>query len=518
MRNKFRFCLSTVMAVALAITSQAFADTTITILHNNDTHAHIVPFDDANHGTNCGGAVRRAGLIELIKKEVKEPLLLDAGDISQGTTFFTLFRGEASFSVAKQLGYSATTMGNHELDLGIERTLEVLDKTGMRLLSCNVKWPDNRYVFEPFAVFVRNGLKIAVIGRTGSDAWGDCNIKETNKMKLLDPIESVRATAKRIRPYVDLIAVISHSEVAQDRLLAASVSEVDIVVGGHTHEIVRKPELIKHNDKAGDYDNGLGGTLFTEAGEWGHYLGRVDITVDEKTKKITKYDGELIEVRPEHEQFAPKAIKDLVDYYDQSRLKQIGRVIGHTAKEIEYNKDLRWKKMLPACIFTCEAMRYASKGDIGLINARGVRANIPEGDITVGDIHTMLPFENTVVVVTLKGSDVQKMFDYLAQNYGHLDAYETAGVTADMYVEEGKAKNIKINGEPLDENKEYRVSTGSFIADGNLGADVFFANPVSIFDTGIVMRDAQIAYTEHVKEVPDFDYQPLNFIKAKSNK
>ena len=110
------------------------------------------------------------------------------------------------------------------------------------------------------------------------------------------------------------------------------------------------------------------------------------------------------------------------------------------------------------------------------------------------------------------------MFDYLAQNYGHLDAYETAGVTADMYVEEGKAKNIKINGEPLDENKEYRVSTGSFIADGNLGADVFFANPVSIFDTGIVMRDAQIAYTEHVKEVPDFDYQPLNFIKAKSNK
>lgn len=513
MKNNRVLTIATAFAMSLGLATAVFADKNLTILHTNDTHAHLIPFSDENHGTDKGGAVRRAGLIELIRREVKEPLLVDGGDISQGTTFFTLFKGEASFKVAKALGYDATTMGNHELDLDIEHLLELLDKTGLNLLGCNVAWPDGKKnVFKPYSIFVRNGLKIGVIGRIGKDNWEDCNIKITNKMKLLDDVETVRYYAKRIRPYVDVLIVISHSEVDNDRKLAASVAELDAVIAGHTHAVIQKPELIKHNADAGDYDNGLGGTLFTEAGEWGHYLGRIDLTVDEVNKKITKWDGQLIEVKPEHEAYASKKIKDLVEYYDQSRIRQVNRVIGHTAQEISYKKENRRTEQMQNGVFACEAMRYATKGDIGLINAKGVRTSVAAGDITVGNIHTMLPFDNTVIVVTLKGTEVQKMFDYMAASWGDPDATEISGATVELNLEEGKAYNIMIGGKPLDPNKEYRISTGSFVADGNCGGDHYFANPESMLDTGILMRDATIAYIEYLKEIPEVDIQTIKLV------
>ena len=519
MKNKGFIILSAVFAVVFGFSSAVFAERQLTILHTNDTHAHLIPFSDEKHGQDCGGAVRRAGLIEKIKQEGNEILLVDGGDMSQGTTFFTLFRGEACFSIAKAMGYDATTMGNHELDLGLETILATLDKTKQRLIACNVTWPDGKkHVFEPYAVFVRNGLKIGVIGRIGKDGWSDCNIKETSKMKLLDDLETVRYYAKRIRPYVDVLIAISHSEVENDRLLASSISELDAVIGGHSHAVIMTPELMKHNEKAGNYDNGLGGTLYTEAGEWGQYLGRLNFTVDEKNKKIVKWDGELIKVKPEHEAYAPKRIKDLVEFYNQSRLKQVSRVIGHTAKEITYNKSKRKTEVMQNGVFTCDGMRYATKSDIGLINAKGVRTNVPAGDISVGTIHTMLPFDNTVVVYTMKGSEIQKMFDYMASRWGDsvVDAIVVSGVKVELHLNEGSARNIVIGGQALEPEKEYRVCTGSFIADGNCGGDVFFANPTTMLDTGIIMRDALIAYVEHLKEIPQIDTDTIKLIGSKN--
>ena len=513
MLNRKNITITLLFAVFLGFASTVYADKTITILHTNDTHAHLIPFDHKDHGKNCGGIVRRAGLIEKIKKEVKQPLILDAGDIFQGTTFFTLFRGEASYKTAKALGVDATTMGNHELDLGIEHLLEMIDKTKMKVLGSNVVWPDGKkHVFQPYAVFVRNGLKIGVIGRIGHDNWHDCNIKHTNKMKLLDDIENIRETAKRIRPYVDLVIVISHAEIENDKKLAASVSEIDVVIGGHTHSKIDKPELIKHNEIAGDYDNGLGGTLFTEAYEWGHYLGRIDLTVDDN-KKITKWDGKLIEVLPEYEAYAPKEIKDLVEYYDQSRIKYVNKVIAHSEKGLPYEKNLCTKVMRPAGIFTCESFINITKCDIALVNAFGVRCGIDAGDVKIENVHTMLPFDNNIVLVTMKGDQVKKMFDHAAKIWEKQSSTIFAGVTGELYVDEGRADNIKVNGQPLDYNKEYTIAASSYVVDGNDGGDVFFAKPISIKDTGMIIRDAVITYMEKLKEIPEIDYEPLRIIR-----
>ncbi len=514
MLNRKKYIVFTLFLIVVLGFSTAFADTKVTILHTNDTHAHLIPFDDPSHGKDCGGIVRRAGLMELIKREGNNPLILDSGDIFQGTTFFTLFKGEASYRTAKAIGLDATTMGNHELDLGIEHLLAMLDKTQLKLLACNVAWPDGKkLVFQPYSVFVRNGIKIGVIGRVGHDNWGDCNIKVTNKMKLLDDTETVRETAKRIRPYIDLLVVISHSEIENDKKLAASIAELDIVIGGHTHSKIMKPILIKHNEKAGNYDNGLGGTLFTEGYEWGHYLGRVDFIFDDN-KKIKSWDGELLEVKQEHEAYAPRLIKDLVSYYDHRRIQQMNKVIAHSEKGLPYDKGLRSKKMCPAGIFTCESMRYVTNSDIGMVNAKGVRCPIEAGNIKVENIHTMLPFDNNVIVVTLKGEELKKVFDHAAKIWDKQSSTVFAGVSGELYIDENKAKNIKVNGQPIVDTKEYTVAVTSFIVDGNDGGDVFFAKPVSIKDSGIVMRDAVIEYMEYLKEIPAIDYEPLTIVKT----
>ena len=517
MRNKTKYTVLTLFMSVIMGFSPLFADTKVTILHTNDTHAHLIPYDEPDHGTDCGGIVRRAGLIEQIKKEGNNPLILDAGDIFQGTAFFTLFRGEASFKTAKAIGIDATTMGNHELDLGIEHLLAMLDMTHLNLLACNVVWPDGkRYVFKPYDVFVRNGIKIGVIGRVGHDNWAECNKKVTNKMKLLDDIETVRATAKRIRPYVDLLVVISHAEVGNDRKMAASISEIDIVIGGHSHTKIMTPELIKHDKTAGNYDNGLGGTLFTEAYEWGHFLGRVDLIFDDN-KKLKGWDGGLIKVLPEHEAYAPRLIKDLVNYYDHRRINLMNKVIAHSKNGLPYDKKLRTKKMCPAAIFTCDSLRYVTKADIGMVNAKGVRCSIDPGDIKIEHIHTMLPFDNTISVITLTGEEVQKMLDHAAKIWDKLSSTIVTGVSGELYVDENKAKNIKINGQPIDPKKEYTIAVTSFLADGNDGGDVFFAKPVSMKDVGIVMRDAVIEYMEYLKEIPTIDYEPLKIVKTSSN-
>ena len=513
MLNKKYINITLLFAVFFGFVSTVFADKNLTILHTNDTHAHLIPFDDPDHGKDCGGLVRRSGLINLIKKDVENPLILDAGDIFQGTTFFTLFKGEACYRTAKAIGVDATTMGNHELDLGIEHLLSIIDKTGMKVLASNVVWPDGKkHVFQPYAVFVRNGIKVGVIGRVGHDNWSECNIKVTNKMKLLDDIENIRETAKRIRPYVDLLVVISHADVGNDRKLAASISEIDIVIGGHSHIKIMNPELIKHNETAGNYDNGIGGTIFTEAYEWGHYLGRIDLTFDDN-KRITKWGGELLEVKPEYEAYATKGIKDLVEYYDQSRIKQMSRVIAHSEKGLPYDKKLRVKKMCPAGIFTCESLRHATNSDIGIVNAKGVRSGIPAGDVKVDDVQTMLPFDNTLSVVTLKGSEVLKMCDHMAKIWEKKSSTVVAGLSGELYPDECKAKNVKVNGQPVDPDREYTIAVTSFIVDGNDGGDVFFAKPVSMRDTGIIMRDAVISYMEQIKELPNIDYEPMQIIR-----
>ncbi|PKL48025.1 MAG: hypothetical protein CVV42_11115 [Candidatus Riflebacteria bacterium HGW-Riflebacteria-2] len=185
-------------------------DREVTILHTNDVHSHILPYDSKTKGQNIGGVARRAALVRKIKDHTPYALYLDAGDLFQGTPFYSVFKGEACHRLAVAAGIEATTIGNHELDNGIDNLKKQIAVSGIRMLCCNVFDRSNgRLVFPAYHVFVRNGVKIAVIGSIGDSAWVDADRKYCAPLEFRGQTATVKQVARRIRPYVDLVVVLS---------------------------------------------------------------------------------------------------------------------------------------------------------------------------------------------------------------------------------------------------------------------------------------------------------------------
>jgi len=508
MKNNFKAA-----AMLLAFVTLFFlpvdAATRLTILHTNDTHSRMLPFDSKQHGPDCGGIVRRSGLIEHIRSQEGEILLLDAGDILQGTPFYSIFKGEACYRTAKACGYDATTLGNHELDNDLGNLQARLAETGMRLLCCNVFFAGTRRpVFAPYHVFVRNGLKIGVIGSIGNEAWEDIDRKIRAPMALQDQTEAVRITARRIRPYVDLVILLSHAGIEFDEQIAAAVAEIDLLIGGHTHVELNQPKLVANKAEAGTCNNGLNGTLVAQAGEWGHFVGRIDLLIEDD-RRIASWSGSLIKVSPQFEHLAPAGLVKMVSDYDQTLQKIMNEVLGQAPADLNFPKDERKKALLPMGSFIAAGMRDAAGSDICIVNSGAIRTDLKAGELTRGEIYEAVPYDNTVVTFAMSGAAVQKMLDFVAANFGDPDGYQFAGVTGVLDRKNGRAENIMIGGEPLSPARTYRVSTSSFMANGNIAGDKLFADPQKIEDSGVFMRDAVEGLLKKLGTLPDYRELPF---------
>ncbi|NLM17666.1 MAG: bifunctional metallophosphatase/5'-nucleotidase [Candidatus Riflebacteria bacterium] len=502
MKTKKSTRLLTFVLCFLVLTP-VFADKALTVLHTNDTHSRISSID--YKGKTMGGLIARDGLLQLIKREVGENnmLLLDAGDTSQGTAYFCYFGHQVGFVGADLLGYDATTMGNHEMDNGLDDLLKALSETELELICCNLLWKGTKKtVFRPYKVLKRNDLKIGVIGRMGHDAWNDCDIAYRAKMDFLDDTATVRKYAKRIRPYVDLVIVISHSEIENDTKLAEQVPEVDILIGGHSHKFIEKPYVIKSKVRS-DYDNGLGGTIFVEAGEWGTRLGKLDLVVS-KDGKIKKWDGKLIPVTPDYEIHARPHVVKRIRAYEKAFEAEMSEIIGHIEKDLIYNRDGRRIEPQPAGQFCAEAMKFGANADIAITNAGGIKAGLKAGNINKQQIYEIMPYNNTLTIFEMTGRQVQKMLDFIAKSGNtNPEVYQTAGVEADLYPE--GAKNIRIGNLPIEPSKIYKVTTSSFMANGNSGGTELFSSVERIERTPLFIRNAMIDYTKHIRIVPDYE-------------
>jgi 5'-nucleotidase len=483
------------------------AETTVRLIHSNDTHARIVPVNSKSHGDDVSGVLRRASLIKKIKRQTPEALVLDAGDMFQGTPFFNFFKGEACYRIAAAMGYEATTLGNHELDLSIENLLEKLQISGIRLLCCNVFYRNTgKPVFEPYRIFARNGKNIGVIGSIGDEAWESVDVKTKAPLFARPQTEMVRHFAAKIRPYVDLIVVLSHSGYELDLEMAAAINEIDVIIGGHTHTEVYAPQLVSNSQPG--FDNGLNGTIVAQSGEHGIFLGIVDISLDD-SGKIATFSGRLEKIDASVELESVPEVERLVAHYHGQLEAKMAKIAGHSQFELDYPKDLKDTKLLPMGSFTAAAMKDAGKADICLVNSGGIRAGISGSNITCGKVFEALPYDNTVVTFTMKGEEVKKMLDFICSGSDGLDGFQYAGLSGTMNFALGKAENIMIGKAPLEEHKTYRVSTSSFIANGNLGGDKLFAKIEAVEDSGIFMREAAIAFIEKLGELPDFTQNPL---------
>lgn len=256
----------------------------LTILHTNDVHSHIDPFPPTHpKNPNMGGVARRAALIESIKKENPNVLLLDAGDSFQGTPYFNYYGGELEFKLMSKMGYHATTIGNHEFDSGIDNLAAQMQHADFKILSANYDFKNtvmNGFV-KPYLVFIQDGIRVGIFG-LGVELAGLVDKKMYKETLYLDPVEITKDTVStlKIKEKCDLIICLSHLGYAYknepnkicDLKLAAITQDIDLIIGGHTHTFLDKPTVV---------ENAIGEkVLVNQVGCFGINLGRIDFYFD----------------------------------------------------------------------------------------------------------------------------------------------------------------------------------------------------------------------------------------------
>jgi 5'-nucleotidase len=262
----------------------------ITILHTNDVHSHIEPFpvDDIDY-PNLGGVARRSTLIETVRKENPNTLLLDAGDIFQGTPYFNIYGGEIEFKLMSMLKYDAATIGNHDFDNGIDGLFAQLPNATFDFVSANYDFSKtvlNNHV-KPYKIFIKNDIKIGVFG-LGIELEGLVDPKNYKETKYLNPVEIAKKVSKTLKEkeHCDLVICLSHlgyhykSDKIDDLKLAAQTKDIDLIIGGHTHTFLPKPTITK---------NSVGeNVLVNQVGCYGINLGRIDFYFDDNKNKTSK--------------------------------------------------------------------------------------------------------------------------------------------------------------------------------------------------------------------------------------
>lgn len=288
------FLKSTLAGTALVgmggygLSSFAPAGKHLTILHTNDVHSYIDPFPaDHPRNPNKGGVARRASLIESIRKENPNTLLLDAGDIFQGTPYFNYYGGALELKLMSMMKYDLATMGNHDFDNGIDGFHAQLHNAEFSFVSANYDFRKTILdgIVKPYKIFNKDGIKVGIFG-LGVQLEGLVDKKLYKETVYLDPVEITQDIVKRLKEdeKCDLIICLSHlgydykndPNKISDMKLAAQTRDIDLIIGGHTHTFLDKPTVVK---------NAVGKeVLINQTGCYGLNLGRIDFYFENRKK------------------------------------------------------------------------------------------------------------------------------------------------------------------------------------------------------------------------------------------
>ena len=267
---------------------------TITILHTNDVHSHITPFDN-NHSEfpNQGGFSRRSTLIEEIRKNNPNTLLFDAGDVFQGTPYFNVFKGELEFKLMSMLKYDAMTIGNHDFDNGISGLKKQIYHANFDFICSNYDFSNT--ILEgntsKYKIYEKSNVKIGVFG-LGIKLAGLVSKKLFKETKYIDPLEIAQEMSNQLKKNekCDLVICLSHlghkyknENKICDHIIAKNTQDIDLIIGGHTHTFMKNPEVI--TNKIGKQ------VLINQVGCFGLYLGKVDFEFYNNKLKSTFFSN-----------------------------------------------------------------------------------------------------------------------------------------------------------------------------------------------------------------------------------
>ncbi|EHR6178782.1 bifunctional UDP-sugar hydrolase/5'-nucleotidase [Vibrio parahaemolyticus] len=524
------------------------ADTTykLTVLHTNDHHGR---FWQNKHGEY--GMAARKTLIDDLRDEIQAEggsvLLLSGGDINTGVPESDLQDAEPDFKGMSKIGYDAMALGNHEFDNPLDVLFKQQDWANFPMLSANIyDKKTGKRLFQPYAMFNKQGIKIAVIGLTTEDTAKLGNPEFIGQVDFRDPKAEAKELIAELKKTEnpDLIFAVTHmghyengnrginapGDVALARYL--NEGDLDMIVGGHSQEPVcmEGPNAIKKNFKPGDecQPDQQNGTYIVQAHEWGKYVGRADYEfrngelsmvsydlIPVNLKKKINVDGQSQRVFVQDEITQDKAMLDFLRPFQEKGQSQLNVKIAESNGKLEGDRDVvRFQQTNLGRLIATAHMERA-KADFAVMNSGGVRDSIEAGDITYKDVLTVQPFGNMVSYVDMSGQEVLDYLNIVATKPVDSGAYaQFAGIS--MRIENDKVTNVFIGNKQLRLDGRYRFTVPSYNASGGDGYPKIDTHPGYV-NTGFTDAEVLKDYLESHSPIDVNEYAPSGEVMYQTN-
>lgn len=537
-------------------------DIRLTFIHTSDIHSRLFPYQfqpnrfDADDGLiqpPFGGVARIATIAKQIRETAGRTLWLDSGDCFQGAPVFNIFKGEVEMRALSLAGMDGAVVGNHEFDLGSTNLFDKIDNyASYPLLAANYLFedppnPDQRSlrdVVQPYEIYDVDGIRIGVIGMGNTSSMtGIFEGGNSLGLRPLDDKQTLANYVRLIRPQVDLVVVVSHLGLDEDEGLTATEVEdqnedlplegVDLILGGHLHIVTDPPKIIPNDDQGHT-------TLVVHSGAFAKFVGRLDVVVKvgsnnadpAQRSRITAfaYDNLPVDSRTADDPDVQRLLEPYaLEINRQLDLNGVFAYVNIAGGEKILRNDLSGgDSQLGNLVARSMQVRPGVEAEFALTNSLGIRADFEPGALTVEQMFNVFPFENTITVMYLSGTEVLETLDFVARksaDRGCRTQAQVSGIWFDMVCDDGAtdscadnspnldgsvsaacAENVylgeacRIGGNPDGEIDEtrcqrvipsglYRVAVNDYIAKGGSGFDALKRN-TSKQDTGVSLRDS----------------------------
>jgi len=496
-------------ASALALSAGAsFADYELNILHMNDWHSRIesnnkfestCSDEDEAKGDCIGGAARLVTAVRQEREKLNDQnvIFLNAGDNFQGSLFFTTYHGAAEAEFLNIVKPDAMTIGNHEFDEGEDSLKAFFDKAEFPIISANVR-PDMQSkladLVKPSVVLEVGGEKIGIVGAVANDT--DELSSPGEHVEIADDVETITAAVKELaRQGVSKIIALTHVGYPRDMEAIAKIPGVDVVVGGHSHTLLSNSDPAAAGPYPTWVDNPLGYKVpIVQAASYSKYLGEIKVTFsDLGIVKDAKGDPIHLDASVEPDQAVLARVQELKAPIEEA----MGQVVGQASAPIDGSRENCRAKECSMGVLVTDAMLDRVKGQgvtIAITNGGGLRASIDAGEVTMGEVVAVLPFQNTLATFKLKGSDI-----VAALENGVSQIEDGAGRFAQVAglrysfdkskpANEGRIQSVEVkDGDgwtAIDPDATYMVATNNFMRGGGDGYKVFAEKGMDAYDYG----------------------------------
>ncbi|WP_434288382.1 bifunctional metallophosphatase/5'-nucleotidase [Celeribacter sp. SCSIO 80788] len=509
--------LTTTAAMAL-MAGAAHADYTLHILHTNDLHSRIEPItkydntcpEEDNAAGECfGGYARLATKVAEMRAELdgENVLLLDAGDQYQGSLMYTTYKGDVEAEMMDKIGYDVMALGNHEFDDGPEGTLKLIEHANFPVISGNLDVSQSNLLngkVKNYVVLEVGGEKIGIISALAVDTPETAS--PGPNVIFQDEADSLAADVAELEAEgVTKIIALTHVGVNKDLELAGEVAGIDAVVGGHSHTL-----FSNEIEGAMAYPTMVGEVPVVSAYAYSKYLGHLVLTFDDAGTLISA-TGEpiLLDATVAEDADIKARITELAGPINELKAK----VVAEAAADIDGSRETCRAVECAMGNLVADAMleRVKDQGvEIAIQNGGGLRASIQGGQVTMGDVLTVLPFQNTLSTFQVTGATIVEALENgvseMADGAGRFPQVAGMSYTVDPAAEVGsRISDVMVGGAPIEMDKVYGAVTNNYVRNGGDGYKMFLSAE-NAYDFGPDLADVLAEYMiEHAPYTPYTD-------------